>query len=175
MPTAFGTLVNTDILNVPLSPFAVHADHDGKVMGKINFTQWNTFLKNLAAYTTSYQEITYTGALTGCTTVPTTTIRASIIGKQIFTNFEADLTATSNTTTCTITGMPSQLFPVRTQTVIVPVSAPGGLIIATAHISTAGVITLSNGLSTSAGFPTGWGGTTFTKGILSCSFTYRID
>lgn len=174
MPTTFGTIVNTDILKVPLSPFHTH-DLEGKSSGKINFMQWNTFLKNLAAYTTSYKETTYTGVLTGCTTSPNVTIRASIIGMQVFMNFEADLTGTSNSTTCTITGMPGNLMPVRTQTVVVPVSAPAGEIMATMQINTSGLMTLSNSLADSGVFPRSWGGTTFTKGILACSFTYRID
>lgn len=57
----------------------------------------------------------FTGTLTGCTTSPTVTVNYSRQGNQVTLNIPA-LTATSNTTACTLNGIPSVIQPVRTHT-----------------------------------------------------------
>lgn len=59
---------------------------------------------------------TYTGTLTGCTTAPTVTIRWAQVGPHMLL-FVPAITATSNTTACTITGGPAAINPTRTQSV----------------------------------------------------------
>lgn len=58
---------------------------------------------------------TFTGTLTGGTTSPTMTIYYTKIGKLVSLSMPLDLTATSNTTAKTITGMPAAIRPVRAQ------------------------------------------------------------
>lgn len=57
---------------------------------------------------------TFTGTFTGCTTAPTTTIYYDKTGNTVTLRFST-LTATSNATTFTITGMPTELRPARQQ------------------------------------------------------------
>lgn len=56
----------------------------------------------------------FTGTLTGCTTSPTATISFRRVGRMV-TLFMPQLVATSNSTACTITGLPAALQPVTTQ------------------------------------------------------------
>jgi hypothetical protein len=59
---------------------------------------------------------TFTGTLTGCTTSPTATFNYTIINGSIATvSCATTLLATSNATTCTITGLPAVLQPTRQQ------------------------------------------------------------
>jgi hypothetical protein len=62
-----------------------------------------------------FQTGTFTGTLTGCTTAPTATFTYAIAGRIATIYCSAGLEATSNTTACTITGMPAVLTPTNTQ------------------------------------------------------------
>lgn len=62
-----------------------------------------------------YAEGTFTGTLTGCTTSPTVTIYYVRIGKHVTLTIPTSITATSNATTATITGLPAALQPARSQ------------------------------------------------------------
>lgn len=53
---------------------------------------------------------TFTGTLTGCTTAPTVTITYVVSGRAVTLNIPA-LSATSNTTACSITGVPNSIIP----------------------------------------------------------------
>lgn len=169
MSTSFGATVNTDIVKLPFHTLRVAPD------SKLNSEDWNNFILKLGAFTASYHELPWVGTLNGCATSPTLTINASLMGKHCLMTVEADLTAASNATTCSVTGIPALFRPTRTQTIVVPVSNAGVIKIATAHISTSGIITLSNGLSTSGAFPIAFTNDGLVKGIMSCSFTFRID
>jgi hypothetical protein len=108
---------------------------------------------------------TFTGTLTGVVS-GSGTIEYSVNGDLITLQIPAIL-GESNSTACTITGIPSTIRPANTQTFHPHtqdsgVEAPGKI-----TISSAGVITLYYGI-----------GTTFTndalqKGITACSVTYR--
>lgn len=111
---------------------------------------------------------TFTGTLTGVTTTVTGTIRIEKIDK-IVTIYIPTMEGTSNDTACTITGMSSSFFPVRTQTAIVPVKNNGTVVVGLAQIDTGGVITLQNGIG--GGTFTGSG----TKGIREISFSYLLN
>jgi len=92
---------------------------------------------------TSYIVDSYTGTLTGCTTSPTYTIRYTVIGNTVTLNIP-DWTATSNTTSKTITGMPAALYPARTQYGLMASSDNGGSYVAAQfRVSTAGVLTFT--------------------------------
>lgn len=57
----------------------------------------------------------FTFTLTGCTTSPTGTAFWSKQGNQVTLTFPAALVATSNSTACTLTGLPAVIQPTRTQ------------------------------------------------------------
>lgn len=67
-------------------------------------------LKNAATYETG----SFTGTLTGCTTSPTATFNWSRSG-NVITLTCAGLTGTSNSLSCTVTGLPAAITPARTQ------------------------------------------------------------
>lgn len=92
--------------------------------------------------TIPYTEGTFTATLTGCTTSPTVTVSYVIVGKMVTLTMQA-LTGISNTAACSITGMPSALFPSATlelsaQTVRDNTLDHPGMV----QLSTAGVMTL---------------------------------
>lgn len=72
-------------------------------------------LKNSA----TYENGTFTGTLTGCTTSPTGTINWSRNGAIVTLEIPA-ISATSNSIGCTITGLPAALIPARTQYLYAP-------------------------------------------------------
>lgn len=55
----------------------------------------------------------FTGTLTGCTTSPTVTINWRRVGTTVTLDWGGALVAVSNTTACTVTGMPAALAPAR--------------------------------------------------------------
>ena len=73
------------------------------------FSIANATSKNLDIH---YQG-SYTGTLTGCTTTPTATVNFTIDGDSVDLHIPT-LTATSNSTACTITGAPTLIRPVST-------------------------------------------------------------
>jgi len=73
-----------------------------------------------------YEEGSFTGTLTGCTTAPTTTVYVTKIGNAIIFHFDGDLTGTSNAATKTVTGMPAAYFPARAVNFTTPVKDNGG-------------------------------------------------
>lgn len=107
----------------------------------------------------------FTGTLTGCTTSPTASIEYSVNGDVVTLEIPA-LTATSNTTACTVTGMPAAIRPGAAQDAIGITVDNSSSVVSRINIGTGGTLTLYTG--TSATF-TGSG----TKGINSCSFSYR--
>lgn len=106
----------------------------------------------------------FTATLTGCTTSPTGTGRWSLNG-DIVTLELPDITGTSNTTAATITGIPAAIQPAASRNVL-GVTVNNSIDALSRMDITAGTITLYNGVSftfTNSG----------TKGIRSCSLTYR--
>jgi hypothetical protein len=74
-----------------------------------------------------YEEGTFTGTLVGCTTSPTLAFRYVKAGKLVtITPGGGGLTGTSNSSSKSITGMPSTLFPSVYLRTIFPVSDNGG-------------------------------------------------
>lgn len=114
-------------------------------------------------------EGSYTGTLTGCTTSPTGTVSYTRNGNTVTLEIPS-ITATSNTTACTVTGMPAIIRPVSTPRVVRPVVVMdnNAAVIGTITVETSGVLTL--GVGAGAGAFTGSG----TKGTQSGTITYRI-
>lgn len=108
---------------------------------------------------------TYTGTLTGCTTTPTATISAIVNGKLCTLVCTAGLLATSNTTACTITGMPASLRPSSGALVTCSFTNNSFPDYGWATVDTGGTITLGQGFTNNAagfnnanqkGLPSGW-------------------
>ena len=89
----------------------------------------------------TYTQSTFTGTLTGCTTSPTTTVYYTKTGNTVIIQSGTLLSATSNATTKTITGMPAALYPARTTNLIAIVSDNGGNFISgLCQLDTSGVL-----------------------------------
>ena len=108
----------------------------------------------------------YTGTLTGCTTSPTATIEYSVEGDIVTLELPA-LTATSNTTACTITGMPAAIRPASAQTVHGTTQDSGTNGWSRITVGTDGVLTLGFGLSSNTFTNSG------TKGLQPGTVSYR--
>jgi hypothetical protein len=123
---------------------------------------------------TFYEEDTWTATLTGCTTSPTVTARFVRTGNKV-TLYIPSVTGTSNSTACTITGMPSSIRPARTmQPVVAEVEDAGVFMGGSFSIATSGVITLTR----QKDFTTGQTGTftnsATTKGLSSAAIVSYI-
>jgi hypothetical protein len=95
-----------------------------------------------------FNQGSFIGTLTGCTTAPEAVIKWAKNGSLVTAIFPPTLVGTSNSTTCTITGLPANLIPSTTQTVPIPVLNSGGNTIlsgAGITIDTSGGLTLSIG------------------------------
>jgi hypothetical protein len=113
----------------------------------------------------------YTATLTGCATSPTITVRYVITGQTV-TLYLPSVNATSNATSCTLTGAPVAIRPTRDQGFIpVLVQDNGVSVVGLARMLTTGTIDLRPGAPFSA---TGWTGSG-TKGTDHINLTYNLD
>lgn len=67
---------------------------------------------------------TFTGTLTGCTTSPTATFGYVLDGNHVTIRMPG-LTATSNASTCTVTGLPAEIVPINNQNFTIPITDNG--------------------------------------------------
>lgn len=106
----------------------------------------------------------FTATLTGCTTSPTGSVKYSVSGELVTLQIPG-ITATSNTTAATLTGMPTALKPITAQVVTGITTNNGAEAVSRLEIGTNGTITLYNGTTvfTNSG----------TKGVSACTVTYR--
>jgi hypothetical protein len=117
---------------------------------------------------------TFTVTLTGCTTSPTATAVWARIGNLVILALPA-LTGTSNTTSMTMTGLPTEIQPSRDQLLPLPSIESGGAIITTAD-SGVEVVASSGSLfffvnNSFSGF-----GNTLLKGLAgSCTCAYLLN
>ena len=116
----------------------------------------------------AFQGGSFTATLTGCTTSPTGAVDYSING-EIVTLEIPDITGTSNTTSATLTGMPSYIQPASTQNVIAKSVDSGNAVISQMTIGTSGTITLYNVLNASGFTASG------TKGVPLLTITYKRE
>lgn len=110
---------------------------------------------------------TYTGTLTGCTTSPTGTLRYQP-KDNVVTLYIPTLSATSNTTAMTITGMPAAIRPARQQRCHVRVQDNGVTNEGSCIVETSGVLSLSFGPTETSWTASG------TKGIFYSTITYLL-
>ena len=118
-----------------------------------------------------YEEGSFTGTLTGCTTSPTATIRFVRVGKTVTVTLPT-LTGTSSSSGCTITGSPTSLKPATAATAICIIMNGGVRSIGLVTIDiTTPVFTLAADLI--AGSAT-FNPSALSKGVYPCSFTYLL-
>ena len=87
----------------------------------------------------------YTGTLTGCTTSPTGTVVIFRDGNQVSLTIPTSLTATSNSTACTITGMPNAYKPAAAQSAFAIITDNSVNESGSLTVETSGVLTLHKG------------------------------
>lgn len=130
----------------------------------------STTISGAGAFTmVGEQESSFTATLTGCTTSPTGEVTYLKQGSQVTLRIPG-ITATSNTTAATLTGIPTALRPTNTQDVILrTVDATAGTVIARGTINSSGVLTMftdgSAGVFANSG----------TKGVAISTVTYYLD
>lgn len=123
--------------------------------------------------TNLYREgnLSWSAGITGLTTSPTATFKYARKGDMALIWIQ-QLTGASNTTACTLTGLPAIITPkANTQTVLAPLFDNGVLALGAIAISTGGVITLSKGLGGAGNDFTAAG----TKGISPIVLTYKVN
>lgn len=110
---------------------------------------------------------TFVGTLTGCTTSPTATFRYNKTGNTV-TIYVPAFTGVSNTTACTITGLPSHLYPTRQQICLVRLTDNSANLFGICIVDTGGDLVLGTGAD----------GNVFTaannKGPATCAITYSL-
>lgn len=125
---------------------------------------------------------TFTGTLTGCTTSPTAVFRYSISGNKVTISLSVNLSATSNSVICNVTGIPLACQPIVQQTFACPglIDSGFGNLMGTVTINPSSTMTL--GLALGVTIPGGTAmasgaqfNTTGTKGLESgFSITYCL-
>jgi hypothetical protein len=115
-----------------------------------------------------YAEGSFTATLTGCTTTPTVTTEYVKTGNKVTLSTTADLTATSNATTCTLTGLPARIRPASTRRVIMRIQDNSVWDICAAEIDNTGTITVYKDIADGAFTASG------TKGVGRLCVSYII-
>lgn len=117
----------------------------------------------------SYRD-TFTGTLTGVTGTVTGTFRYEKIGKNV-TLYIPSLIGTSNTTACTVTGLPTIITPTRQQFVLaLQRDNTTTDFIGELRVENTGVLTLCRQVGSAGGFTAA-----NNKGLLGTTISYTID
>jgi len=110
----------------------------------------------------------FTGVVTGVTTLVSNAVQFNKVGSTVTLSF-LTMNGASNSTTCTITGLPSYLKPTKQQTCIVRIRDNSSVNYGCATVSESdGTIILGVGADVTAFTASG------TKGIESCVITYSL-
>ena len=110
----------------------------------------------------------FTGVVTGLTTTVSDAVQFNRVGSTVTLKFKT-MTGTSNTTDCTITGLPSYLWPIKQQICVSRIKDNSVINFGLAIVSEIdGVITISVGAEGVAFTSSG------TKGIESVTITYSL-
>lgn len=110
----------------------------------------------------------FTVGITGLTTSPTVSWKYQI-ANNIVTVFAQTLNGTSNSTACTITGLPTIIRPINTQTVWCLVQDSGSYFASRGYVDSSGVITLAKDSSGAIFTNTG------SKGFIGSTLTYPLN
>lgn len=155
--TAYGEVSDNELTTLTFSPTTI-----------TNWTVGNNSAASTGRRKATEYTTTFTGSLTGCTTTPTGTVRGSRTGYTCTLLFP-DIQGTSNTTAATITGMPAELRPARTQIALIRIVEASAAAVGLAQVATSGTVTLFSN-------PGGGGFTASgTKGVSGCSITYSLE
>lgn len=143
MPVNPGSTVNPDLMAIPHFPPSI-------IDGQIAPQDWNDFILRLATVTANYREGSFVGTLHGCTTSPTQTYLYIQMFNLVVVTPKGNLTANSNSTACTITGLPASITPTMTQNDSVLIESSGAFEAGYVSVGTNGTITLgrANGSTT---------------------------
>lgn len=117
---------------------------------------------------TGYMSSSYTGTLTGCTTSPTVTVSFVRVGNSVVLSLDAQVTATSNATTMTITGGPVDMRPLTQRITNYRVFDNGAWSAGMVQIETNGTLTFIKDISGTAFTGSG------TKGAGVFSIAYNL-
>lgn len=148
------------------SPAVVSATRDGVVMFA-NYNSSGALPDYWGTASWAVKQSTYTATATGMTTSPTGSVNYSVVGNTVTLDIP-NITGTSNTTACTLTGGPVDIRPAADKDVLMRVSDSGITQLGFARIKTTGVIEL---YSTVAGNAFSGSGT---KGVVATSVTYTL-
>lgn len=116
------------------------------------------------------EEGSYTGTLTGFTSPPTATLRFRREGRTA-TVYIPTITGTSNATSCTLTGMPTNILPARAQAFSVLITDNGTNAFGWCSVATSGVMTLAPSAANNA---SGWTNSG-TKAIVEQTVKFSLD
>jgi len=115
--------------------------------------------------------LSWSAGITGLTTSPTATFKYARKGDMAIVWIQ-QLTGTSNTTACTLTGLPAIVTPkANTQTMLAPIFDNGVLAVGAIAILTDGTIRLSKGIGGAGNDFTNAG----TKGVSPIVLVYKIN
>lgn len=148
------------------SPAVVSATRAGVVMFA-NYNSSGALPDYWGTASWAVKQSAYTATATGMTTSPTGSVNYSVVGNTVTLDIP-NITGTSNTTACTLTGGPVDIRPAADKDVLIRVSDSGITQLGFAKIKTTGVIEL---YSTVAGNAFSGSGT---KGVVATSVTYTL-
>lgn len=115
-----------------------------------------------------YNDQSFTVGITGGTTSPTASWTYTIAENAV-TIEVSQIVVTSNTTACTITGLPALIRPASTQTVLLRVRDNSATAMGLGEIDSSGVITLTNSVAGGGAMTNG-----NQKGLQAQTITYRL-
>lgn len=176
---ATGTIVTNSVIsnnNITAnsggtSGYCINLPQAGTTSNKINgnvMTGFTTADLNVPLYLNNgvMANGTFTVTLTGCTTAPTGTARWTVKENSV-TLFLPTISAISNATTCTLTGLPAALQTGVLQQFSIAVQDNGANLAGAAQITNTGTISLFTGVG--AAFTNSG-----TKGLVGTSITYEL-
>jgi hypothetical protein len=142
----------------------------GEGVGTVNATGY--FLNGVSIV----QSGTFTGTVTGVTTTVTGTMTWVQNGNEVTIYSPAGMSGTSNSTSMTMTGLPSALQPVGTQIVPCSLEDNSANVLGAATVSAGGTITFSRSVVSGTAVTLSATGFTAsaTKGLNETQFTYSL-
>ena len=147
------------------SDYVICKDNDCQGNGTADFGNFSTGVNNDID-----EDGTFTITLTGFATPPTGTARFRREGRQV-TLYIPALSGTSNATTCTLTGAPTNIRPARAQAVPTLITDNGTNAFGWGSMATGGTITLYPSAALNA---SGWTGSG-TKAIVEQTISYSMQ
>jgi len=129
---------------------------------------YNVYNNSTTTALTWADDASFQVSITGLTTTPTAQWRYQVANGAV-TCFAQTISGTSNSTACTITGIPSLIRPLNPQYVIVTVIDNGTTQIGRGVVDSTGTITLGKDVTGAAFTNTG------TKGLFTCVMTWPIN